>query len=157
MICYRPAELSDVAWLAPRLRAADAAEALAASGLAPEAALRASLRCSARAITAEVQGQPAAIFGVAPAAIMSGEGRVWMLGTDAVQRHARALLVDAPLWLDELAQGFRRLGNVVDARHGHSIRWLRRLGFQFGHAAPAGPFGLPFLPFWKEVAPCVRA
>ena len=71
MIHYRPAELGDVAWLAPRLRAADVAEALAASGLAPEAALAVSLRCSARAITAEAQGAPVAMFGVAPGMMIS--------------------------------------------------------------------------------------
>lgn len=148
---YVPAEPAHAEWLAPRLRAADRAEVLAALGLPPEVALPISLRASSVAVTAMVGGEPVAIFGVCPANLLAGEGLVWMLGSDAVVRQGRALLREAPQWLALIGDGYRLLRNHVDARNTRAVRWLRRMGFSLAPAVPFGVAGLPFHPFWRAV------
>ncbi len=148
---YVPAEPAHAEWLAPRLRATDRAEVQAALGLPPEVALPISLRASSMAVTALVRGEPGAIFGICPANLLAGEGLVWMLGSDEVERQARAMLREAPQWLALIGDGYRLLRNHVDARNTRAVRWLRRMGVAIGQAVPFGVAGLPFHPFWRGV------
>lgn len=147
MITYRGGTMADAEWLAPRLRAADRAECWAAQGLAAEVTLRRSVEASSVLIAAEVDGELAALFGIAPVGVMAGHGAPWMLATPLADQHGRAWLRDAPQWLTLIGDGWSVLRNCVDARNLRSIRWLRRMGFEVGKAAPWGWAGLPFHPF----------
>lgn len=151
MITYRPGTLEDVAWIAPRMRAPDVAEVWAASGLTPEVSLRRSVEVSTVTVCAEVDGEPAGLFGLAPISVLAGEAAPWMLATDVADQHARAWLRDARQWLVLIGDGWRVLRNHVDARNTRSQRWLRRMGFEVGEPTAWGYAGLPFREFRMEV------
>ncbi|MCK8788008.1 hypothetical protein M0638_26995 [Roseomonas sp. NAR14] len=151
MIAYRPAEAADVAWIGPRLRPADVAEVAASSGIPAARGLALSHAASSMAITAEADGEPAAMFGVVPGSALLGEAVIWMLATPAADRQARAWLREAPQWIALLGDGWRVLRNHVDVRNRASVRWLVRMGFRLEPAVPFGVEGRPFYPFWKEV------
>jgi hypothetical protein len=139
-----PAEAGHVGAIAARMRPADRDEAWAAARLTPEAALLLSLSVSPLAWTGRVDGRPECMFG-------AGNGGVpWLLGTDAVERHALAFLRSNPAYVARMQARFGRLSNWVDARNATSIRWLRWLGFTIGEPRPYGPLGLPFHPFWMS-------
>lgn len=152
MITYRGGTLEDAEWLAPRLRDADRAECWAAQGLPAATTLRRSVEASSVLIAAEVDGELAALFGIAPLGVMAGHGAPWMLATPLADQHARAWLRDAPQWLRLIGDGWSVLRNHVDARNARSVRWLRRMGFKVGQAAPWGWAGLPFHPFEMTIA-----
>lgn len=156
MIRYRPGTLDDALALAPRLRPADRAECWAAFGLPVGQTLRRSVEASTVLIAAEADGELAALFGLVPVNALEGEGAPWMLATSEADRHARAWLREAPQWLRLIGDGWSVLRNHVDARNGASIRWLRRMGFHVGEAAPWGWAGLPFRQFEMRMESCAR-
>ena len=151
MIEYRPGTLEDARDLAPRLRAADAEEVWAATGLPARVAMEASVRASTACVAAVVDGRCEGLFGVVPVSPLAGEAAVWMLASDVADQHARAWLVEAPQWLTLLGDGWAVLRNRVDARNKRSIRWLRRMGFEVGPAEPWGWAGQPFREFRMDV------
>jgi hypothetical protein len=84
-----------------------------------------------------------AIFGVAPSPY-EGYGAVWLVATNAVQRHRLALLAECRAWRDDWATKYSRgLHNLVDSRNGTHLKWLKTLGFTFGHTADVN--GAPFI------------
>ncbi|MGJ5032266.1 phage protein Gp13 family protein [Bradyrhizobium sp. HKCCYLS2038] len=113
------------------MRQADRDEVMAASGKSPAAAVAFSLRRSAAAWTALIDGRPEVMFGVADLNILAGIGAPWLLGTDAVERHNRQFLRRSVRWRDQLLQRYSVLRNFVDDRNTTSVRWLRWLGFRF--------------------------
>ena len=81
-VVFRPATVADCVSLAPRLRAPDAAEAEAVTGLPPEYALKIAL--TPETMVAEVHGSPEMIFACLPSredADGISVGTPWMLGT----------------------------------------------------------------------------
>lgn len=147
----RLARISDLADLAPRLRAADVEEIRAIANLEPYAALRASFMWSVPSWTGIVGGELVCMFGVTPHwPLARGVGQPWLLGSDAIERHAVAFLRCSRPCLRDMLKAFRRLENFIDARNRVSIRWLEWLGFTIHPAAPHGPFGLPFHRFTME-------
>lgn len=154
----RPAREEDALRLAPRLRAADVAEIQAASGAAPEDALRdgIALSRSAYAIThrdADPEDAPLALFGVADHPAGPEIGAPWLLAHRDLPRIARALYREAAGWIDRLAEGRAMLSNCVDARNTLHIRWLRLLDFRFVRRIDAlGPESRPFFEFVKLTA-----
>ena len=132
-----------VAFIAPRLRQRDCDEIWSAVGTDPRTALEESIALSSIHRTILLDGEPAAIFGAAP----SNEdncGVAWLLGTDAIDTHARAFWLASREGLALLFTWFARLFNYVDARNQTSLRWLKRLGAEV--AAPV-PFGVEARPF----------
>jgi hypothetical protein len=93
-------------------------------------------------------GEVIALCGVV-ATPTPGVGSVWMVGTKAISRHRTRFLREGRKWLDVKFSDYRCLGNFVDARNELHIRWLKHLGFTFADPIPYGPFGLPFIPFYK--------
>lgn len=142
-----PATDADAVAMAPRLRIADLEELWAWAHIGPLDGLLYSLRASPIAWTGFVDDEPACMFGVGAASMLSAEGSPWMLGTDAVERHAYAFLRRNRAYVDRMRRVFPVLANYVDARHLVSLRWLRWLGFEIGPAVPYGVAGLPFHPF----------
>ncbi len=130
--------------LAPRMRAADAAEVLASGGLSPLDALLESLRASTWAWAALFDGQLGALFGVAEGPFLMFRAYPWALTSDVVERHQGAFLRACRVVLEAWTEQYPLLEQAVDARYGAALRWAAHLGFQVDPPAPFGVFGLPF-------------
>ena len=70
-----------------------------------------------------------------------------LLGTSVNDREGRAHTRLAPSYIARMLAAFPTLVNGVDQRNVKAVRWIARMGFRLQAAAPAGPNGLPFLPF----------
>lgn len=125
-----PARRAHIGTIAKRMRKADRDEVAAASRLSPRKALEYSLERSAHAWTAVVNGRPEVMFGVGDLNILAGVGSPWLLGTDAVEVHARDFLRVSRELMPQLLARYQVLRNFVDARNAVSIRWLEWLGFR---------------------------
>lgn len=125
-----PARAAHVRTIARRMRQADRDEVAAISKLSPAEALIYSLRKSAHAWTALMDGRPEVMFGVGDLNVLAGVGAPWLLGTDAVEENYVAFLRLSPDFRDQLLRRYSTLRNFVDARNRVSIRWLRWLGFK---------------------------
>lgn len=135
MIDVRPCLRSDAEFVGAHLRAEDAEECRAASGLEPlPCTLRAfdsSRECYAIYVGRDkLQSTPAAVFGV----VGTGEaGTVWLLATDAIRGHALSIVLQAPLWLDHIARHYPAgLQSLADKRNALHIRWCQVTGFTLG-------------------------
>lgn len=141
----RAPQAGDAEWLATRLRAADVAECLAAGHTDLRAELELGLARSLHAWCVEVDGEPAALFGVAPArSLLDTSGIPWLLGSDTFLRAQRAFIRHAPDYIDVMLRSFSHLLNYVHADNRASVRWLKRVGFALAPAAPYGPHGALF-------------
>lgn len=110
------------------MRQADRDEVFAAAGKSPGAALAYSLRKSSHAWTAIVDGVPEAMFGIGDLNILAGVVAPWLLGTDAVNDHARLFMQMSRDFTAQLLARYPVMRNFVDDRNTASIRWLRWLG-----------------------------
>lgn len=142
-----PAEASHVQAMAGRFRQADVDELWASSHSTPEECCLGGMAVSPLCWTAFFDGIPVAMFGVAPAVLLGGYGLPWMVGTVELDRHAYTIMRHCRGPLGRMLGAFGHLVNFVDARNTKAIRWLKRLGFQFGPAQPHGVEGLPFYRF----------
>ncbi len=130
--------------LARHLRAADLRE-LACSGHSdPHRAIGDSLACSTHMATVLIGGRVAAILGLAPLSLVSGSAAPWLLGTDLVTQHRRALMRVAPSYIGAMLRAYPHLVNLVHAENEFAVRWLRRAGFTFHAAQPHPATGAPF-------------
>lgn len=136
-----PAHIGHAIAMAPRMRAADAAECWALARLSPLEALRVSLESATYAWTWLVDGEPACIFGVGTRSLIGNEGTPWLLSTDLVAAHHITFLRGCRPYLARMRGAFPYLQNVVDARYETCVRWLKRLGFEVHEAEPLGPAG----------------
>lgn len=132
--------------LAPRLRAEDVAEVLAAAGETPLQALLGSLERSSCAWALFLDDQVAALWGLVPIPGVAGVAAVWMLGSDSLTHHALTFWRLCRREVPRLLELVPVIVNLVDARYERALRWARRLGFEVLEARPFGPQGLPFHP-----------
>lgn len=139
-----PATEAHVQAMEGRVRQADVDELRAAGGRAPGEAMLEGLRLSSEAWAGLADGQVMCIFGVVQTSILAREGTPWMVGSDLVDRHARAFLLRSRPVVATWAARFDLLWNFVDARNRRAITWLRWLGFQIGEPEPFGVEGRPF-------------
>lgn len=128
-----PADVSHIATIAERMRAADVREVMAASGRTPHEALEVSLRKSSVAWTGLIDGRPEVMFGAGDLNVLTLTAAPWLLGTDEVEANYRQFLRRSVDWRDQLLQRYAVLRNVVDDRNEVSKRWLRWLGFTIGN------------------------
>lgn len=116
--------------LALHLRDQDRAELAAAGWDDARVALTESVAKSRWTLVALVDGEPAAVFGCGEiGSMLAPDGVPWMLGTNAVARHARVLQRYARAYIAAMLAEYPRLVNAVHAGNAVSLRWLRRLGF----------------------------
>lgn len=130
------------------MRADDVIEC-AAMGHAPKQALRNGLIASSWCCTALIDGRPEAMFGLVVRSALSGEGTPWMLGTDAIYRHPRAMLRWGPRFVAAMLDATPTLANLVAVRNGRAVRMLRRWGFDLSEEAIVFG-GVDFMAFRKE-------
>lgn len=102
-----------------------------AAGHEPKEALRHGLRASTLSWTFCLDGKPAAMIGVVPASFIDGHARIWMLGTDEVDRAARVVVKLGPRLLGRIRGEWPRLDNLVAVNNSRAVRFLRWLGFAF--------------------------
>ncbi len=146
----RASTIEDAIYLAPRLREADRAECLAASGKPPEEILPGAIRPDIISFTQVApSGRPMGIFGVTPMRLIPHVGVVWMLATPELEQHSRQVLRECRGWVDRLHEHFPVLVNLVDARNAVHIRWIEWCGFTLLATRAHGPQGLPFIEFAK--------
>ena len=139
----------DLEWIAHNLRDADRREVWAASHSLPDQAVGRSVEVSRdTARVGRADGEPVCLFGVAAETVLSRVGSPWLLGTDAVQMHARAFLRLNRAYMKELRRDYDFLANYVDLRNTQAIRWLEWLGFTMLDPEPYGIDQMPFHPFF---------
>lgn len=144
-----PATREHAVELAPRLRATDVAELLAARGMAPLAALLEAIERSDTAEALLLDGEVVALFGTGPyrrSTLLGGPavGVPWLLGSDALTRDRRLLVRLARRQVVRMLLRYPILVNAVDARYAGALSFARWLGFEVGPPAPFGAAGLPF-------------
>lgn len=132
------------------VRQADIDELYAASEITPELAMWKGLAVSTHAWVGFIDHEPVCMFGVVPRSVLSGRGIPWMIGTNALDRHAAEFLKGCRPQVAEMRSVYNLLENYVDARNTKAIRWLRWLGFEIGPAQPHGPHAAPFHYFKLE-------
>lgn len=142
-ILIRATEPGDADLLGANMRACDVAE-VRACGREPLEAARRSVAHSLLCWSAFADGELGCIIGCAPLSLVSGIGSPWMLGTPVLDRHSRILVRVTPRYIDEMLKAFPHLVNHVHTNNTTSKRWLRRIGFTIGEAAPFGALGEPF-------------
>ncbi len=91
---------------------------------------------------------PIAMFGVTPVSVIEGVGRPWLLGTDDVPACARALVREAPRYIDAMHARFRRLENMVAVENVDAIRLLTHWGFVV-EGEPVDVRGVAMVGFWR--------
>ena len=146
-LAVEPARLVHVGPIASRMREMDRIET-AAFGHSPREALRAGL-IAGKAWTVLVDDAPEAMFGLVVTSAIEGRGTPWMLGTDAIYRHAREMIRLAPTVMARAFDSCRRLDNLVSADNARAIRLLWRWGFTV-EERELTIGGVVFRPFWME-------
>ena len=139
-----PTTADHIAFVADHMCEADVAEVWASAQLHPLEALKFSVLVSEQALTGTADGEPFCIFGVVRKSVLDTTGIPWLLGTNAVKRHARGFMQRNKTIIKEWMHRYELLENWVDSRNTKSVAWLRWLGFEIQEASPYGAFGLPF-------------
>jgi hypothetical protein len=146
-----PATKDDAYYIAQRLRQADREEVEATMPGDPVDAVMLSYASSAPCWVGRWDDEPVCVMGVTPTNLMAGKGSPWMLGTDQLDRHSKALLVASREVLQQMTNAYPDLQNYVYEKNRKSIRWLKWLGFEIHAAEPFGYKGLPFHRFTMRV------
>lgn len=144
-----PAERAHIPDLAARMREWDVAECRAL-GREPADALADGVSRSLWALTALVDGKPEAMMGVVPLSVIEGTGVPWMLGTEAVYRHARDLARYGPGIIAEMEATFPTLANFVAAGNARAIAFLKHWGWRISSKRVAVG-GVDFVEFSNRV------
>lgn len=145
MIEYARANFIDVLTVATNIREQDRREIELITGKPAKSSVMDSWGRSKRTWAARVDGRTVAIFGIGE---HNGKGIPWLLGTDDMVKHQRALLVDAQSVVDDMQAAYPTLFNWTHAENTVAIRWLKRLGFKF--APPVQHNNATFLPFYRH-------
>jgi hypothetical protein len=123
----RPVDVTDIISMAPRLRDADKQEILASSGSNPLDALRFAVASSHEVWVGCDDEGPQAIYGVMR--LSTGEGSVWLLGTDRLKLHVKFFLRESRRWLKEKEPEYPVLRALIDSRNTLHLRWCAWCGF----------------------------
>ena len=146
----RPSITEDCWYLGPKLRLPDQEECHA-GGVSPVPALIAGVMYGACTYTAldPATMQPGAMFGVMPTS-QPKEGKVWMLGSDAVERNAHLFLRGSKIILNKYLFGdyYDLLYNYTYVKNTLHHDWLKWLGFTFFRKVELTP-GNEFYEFAK--------
>jgi hypothetical protein len=127
MYFIREALMEDASTIAPHLRDADKNEITASSGPNHVTAILYSILSSDAWTVCLPDGTPICIYGVGDDTV--GGGIPWMIGTDEMIKHRKALIRDARKWIDTKHDEFPVLHNYVDGRNTSHIKWLHHMGF----------------------------
>lgn len=147
----QPATIIDAREMAPQMREVDVQELFDGWGSNPTEALVGSVERSLRAYTARADGEIVCMYGVGTEGLLAPAGKIWMLGTDLINKHKRQFLLKSAGQIGRLSRGYYFLENHCDKRNTLTVRWLRWLGFTIEDPKPYGINGKLFHHFWKVV------
>lgn len=139
--------------VADSLRKIDRKECFLATGQ-PQASvtLIESVRNSSycRAAWDHEAGLPLALFGVTTVPSAPAIGIPWMVGTVYLKDYRKDIIRIGPEMVEKFQEDHSLLVNFCLPENEVSIRWLKRLGFQFeDEPQPYGYFDHPFIKFWR--------
>ncbi|UPY96264.1 MULTISPECIES: hypothetical protein [Pectobacterium] len=149
-----PAEIEHVQALLPHVRQADIDEFYAASLSTPEQVLTQGIRVSTLSWSAIFDDQVVAIFGIAPASMLGGDGVPWLVGADMLERYQKTFLRRCRPFVSAMLDVYPHLVNYVDVRNVAAKAWLHWLGFTLEEPKPIGALNYPFHRFTMEKKPC---
>ncbi len=132
------------AYLAERIHPANAAEAMALSGLAPLEAIAASVERSNAAWTGfDREGNPLAVFGIR-GDLLGGVGYPWLVCRKDIADHGLEFARWFRRVLGLFIEQYEELVSLVDDRNDPVKAMLEWAGFELEDARPFGKDGLPF-------------
>jgi hypothetical protein len=141
-----PTLMRDV-WAFENMRPADAAEVMASGGYSPVEAIIDSWAHSKETWTASINGEVAAMFGVAHHPVGTELAPVsvgWLLTTPVVDKHPIAFYKECKKRLADMFDRYGVIFNYVDTRHTRALEWAKRLGFIVHEPVKFGKHGEPF-------------
>jgi len=143
----KPASREEALWVSSRLRPADRREVETLTGRHPEEVLKTAYELSAECYVLRFNDEPdpVAVFGVTPGYAMMGVP--WFLATPQVVRGSKAILREAPKWLNAWSQKYFKLYNIVDPRNELHVRWVVAAGCRLS-GSTVEINGHPFIPFF---------
>lgn len=153
----RPSTIHDARYVADNMRAEDAAELQACSGIPPDEAMLLGFFHSKPCMT--MVGRDGRIMGMWGVTPEGTAGRIWMLGTEKMsnmRQDKRVFLRKARAQLELLFNHYPVLFNWVDARNVVHVRWLQHMGFTFVAKHPE--WGVERRLFYEfvRIKPCVN-
>jgi len=150
-ILFRQSVQEDVNIIAGSMRVADIAE-LKAGGSDPLSALQLGLDSSDVCVTVTtLDGEPFAMYGVAPGCVLTGMGRPWLLGTDTSLKYKREFLTATYSVINSMLSMYPRLENYVHVDNRISVRWLKWMGFNMDDPFVSPVSGEKFMRFWMRI------
>lgn len=153
----RKATVEDAINIAPRLRAEDRAEIIAATGLPPEIVLPLGMTPDRETYVAGVierPDSPEIIFGVDPVPGEPEIGVIWMVSTPVIFDYPQRFAAVSGEMISRLHEMYPLLTNFIDERNTRHIRWLKWLGFKMlRRIEQFGPESRPFIEF-ASYRPC---
>ena len=138
-----PSTYEDALYLAANMREMDKMEVAATDGKDPLSVLEDTLGLPGEHLTAWHGDEIIAMFGCVDA--LNGVGVPWMLGTDNLPNHGKAIMTLAPQYVGKWSQQYETLHNFVAQKNSVAVRWLKRIGFEMHEVHNFG--GLTFLRF----------
>ena len=141
-LVVRPSVANDVNLLVANIRYADDAENVAAGYSSRHAAWR-SYRASITSMSAFVDGEMAAMWGMAGSPLGS-VGRPWLMTTPVVERVKKSMVRVGAIEVGRMLEICPRLEGCVDATYLGACRLLEVWGFQLGEIELIGPMSRPF-------------
>jgi len=150
-LTLRTPTLADVAYLSDHLRQADIDELAVTGYTNPAEAVEMAYQRTLPELQTVVEwdGQLLIMTGCAADSLLSNVGIPWMLGTEAMMQHMKAITIGAHQAIAVFLQHWPILRNVVDARNTRTMRWITSLGFELT-PAPAYVPGYPLFQFEKR-------
>jgi hypothetical protein len=125
----KAATTEDARVVAMSLRAPDEVEVHLLTGKPAVEAIEQSLEDSSVSFVGYIDDEPVAVLGLAH--LSDDVGIPWMLGTPSLDKSARHWLKVADEWVEAMQGWYPVLTNIVHNKNTKSIRWLKRLGFEF--------------------------
>lgn len=145
---FSPATTCDLFELAIGLRPLDHDELVATAGSDVLKVLDRSRQVSDDPVAVKSPaGELIAVFGIAPATLLSDTAAPWLLGTHLMTPYAKRILFHARRYITFVRERYPRLENYVDARNEPSLRWLKSVGFTVDDQPV--PYGVARLPFYR--------
>jgi len=150
-LVMNPGVYPDYESLALRMRGIDKLETRLTNGWSPADAIRNSIQLSTKWWIGTIDGVEEMAVGVAAMPGVSGWGAPWLLSTDKFMHGAtsRDFLRRSRMFVDECADGYDMLFNIISANNHDSIRWLRFAGFEINKDVPHNFKGFPFYEFMR--------
>lgn len=142
---FRPPTEQDILDMIEGISLEDERELLA-QGVEVEWAIRNSIKTASECVAALADGKLLCITGVS-SENLTGDIYPWLLGTDEMQKHPRAVLKYSRMLLQRWQARHPYMTNWVDARHHRAISWLTHLGATLEFIPQHGLYRRPFYKF----------